>query len=310
MKKQILIIIFLIFTHFLHSQDVKIKALVEKTNDLNLDMWDLTTFAEKNIKDKEQLAKFYYYWIGTNIKYDKELLNKMGTISNEDFWKTQNEEIVYNSRKGVCAGYAKLYSWFLDWEDIESVVISGHIRNERNHYVELELDDNYRHAWNAIKLNGKWILVDTTWGTSNNSEISDFYFDINPEFSILSHFPEDEKWQLLEKPLSLDEFNNSKFINPIWFFKGFSDIPKMKSDKENYYFVYKTNTENWNVNLLYSSDNLNFKPNDIIKIDQGGNTYLKFSKKELPKHLYLKVNIYKLENNSMETFDDVINFKI
>lgn len=309
MKKQIFIIVFLILTHFVYPQDVSIKSLVEKTNGLNLDMWDLTTFAEKNIKGKEELAKFYYYWIGSNIKYDRELLNKKKTITNKEFWKTQDEEVVYNSRKGVCAGYAKLYSWFLEWSDIETIVISGHIRDERNHYVDIDAND-FRHAWNAIKLNEKWILVDTTWGTSNNYKISDFYFDIKPEFSIISHFPEDEKWQLLEKPLSLDEFNNSKFINTIWFFKGFSNIPKMKSDKENYYFVYKTNTENWNVNLLYSSDNLNFKPINVKKIDKEVNTYLKFSKKQLPKHLYFKVNIYKLENNSMETFDDVINFKI
>lgn len=307
MKKQILIIVFLILTQFVHSQDVSIKSLVEKTNELNLDMWDLTSFAEKNIKNKEQLAKFYYYWIGSNIQYDRELLKTKETISNEDFWKTQEESIVYNSRKGVCAGYAKLYSWFLEWADIENIILSGHIRDEENHYVELDTDDDFRHAWNAIKLNGKWILIDTTWGTSNNSEISDFYFDMKPEFAIITHFPEDEKWQLLEKPLSLDEFNNSKFINSIWFFKGFSDIPKLKVDKEDYYFVYKTNTDNWNVNLLYSYDNLKFKPiENITKIDQDGNTYIRFSKNEMPKHIYFKVSI----NNTFMTYDDVINFKI
>lgn len=293
-------------TQFVYSQNVSIKSLVEKTNELNLDMWDLTTFAEKNIKDKAQLAKFYYYWIGSNIEYDRELLNKKETISNDEFWKTQDEEVVYNSGKGVCAGYAKLYSWFLEWSDIETIVISGHIRDERNHYVDLDAND-FRHAWNAIKLNEKWMLVDTTWGTSNNSEVSDFYFDIKPEFAIITHFPEDEKWQLLEKPLSLDEFNNSKFINSIWFFKGFSDIPKLKADKENYYFVYKTNTDNWNVNILYSSDNLKFKPiENITKIDQDGNTYLRFSKNKMPKQIYFKVNI----NNISMTYDDVINFKI
>ena len=306
MKKQILILVFLILTNFAYSQDVSIKSLVEKTNELNLDMWDLTTFAEKNIKNKEQLAKFYYYWIGSNIKYDRELLNKKETISNKEFWKTQKENIVYNSRKGVCAGYAKLYSWFLEWADIETIVISGHIRNQKNHYVKLDADDNFRHAWNAIKINGKWILVDTTWGTSNNSEISDFYFDIKPEFAIITHFPEDKKWQLLEKPLSLNEFNQSKFINSIWFFKGFSNIPKLKTDKEYFYFEYKINTDNWKVDLLYSSDNLKFKTvDDVTKIDQDGNTYLKFPKNQMPEHIFFKVNIY----NSINAYDDVINFK-
>jgi hypothetical protein len=34
------------------SQTESIKSLIEKTNELNLDMEDLTTFAEENLKDK------------------------------------------------------------------------------------------------------------------------------------------------------------------------------------------------------------------------------------------------------------------
>ncbi len=58
------------------SQTESIKLLIEKTNELNLDIWDLTTYAEENLKDKEELAKFFYYWIGANIQYDKETFSK------------------------------------------------------------------------------------------------------------------------------------------------------------------------------------------------------------------------------------------
>ncbi|NCP91236.1 MAG: hypothetical protein GW827_13595, partial [Flavobacteriales bacterium] len=186
MKRTFCITFFILFlTNSVISQTESIKALLEKTNELNLDMWDLTTYAEENLKDKEELAKFFYYWIGSNIQYDEETFSKVisGELSNEKFWELQDESVVYENRKGVCAGYANLYKWFLDWADIETVVISGHIRDLRNHYVELESDDNFRHAWNAIKLNDKWILVDTTWGTSKDQETSEYYFDIKPEFS-------------------------------------------------------------------------------------------------------------------------------
>jgi len=315
MKKTICItFLILSFINFGFSQNENIKSLVKKTNELNLDMWDLTTYAEKHIKDKEQLARFFYYWIGTNIKYDRETYQEIinGTIDNKKFWENQEESVVYNTRKGVCAGYSKLYQWFLDWVDIETVVISGHIRDERNHYVELELDDIHRHAWNAIKINNKWLLVDTTWGTSNEESQSEFYFDIKPEHSIITHYPEKSEWQLLKKPLTLEEFNNSKFIKPIWFFVGFSDIPKLMSDKDFYYFVFKNNPKSeWTVGLKLSTDNLNFKPiESIIAINQEGNTYLKFSKEKLPKHIYFKVNLLKTENNSWTKYEDIINFKI
>lgn len=131
---------------------------------MNLDMWDLTDYAKENIEDKDELAKFFYYWIGANIQYDNELFEKIiaGTITNEEFSEKQDEYDVYENRKGVCAGYANLFKWFMYKIDIEVVVISGYIRDSRNHYVELESDDNFRHAWNAIKLNNEWILIDTT----------------------------------------------------------------------------------------------------------------------------------------------------
>ncbi len=306
-----------LFSNSVFSQTEKIKELVEKTSELNLDMWDLTTFAEENIEDKEQLALFFYHWIGSNIKYDNDTFSKVisGTISNEDFWKSQEESVVYDKRKGVCAGYSKLYQWFLDWVDIEAVVISGHIRDYSNHYVELENDDDFRHAWNAIKLNGKWILVDTTWGNSNDPNQSDYYFDINPEWLIITHYPEKSKWQLLQKPLTLEEFNNSKYVKPVWFHLGFDEAPKLMADEKYYYFVYKDPDNDWSVNLQYSSDNINFNfIRDIKPTEQNGMVYYRFDKKQITKEAFFKVGLTLLiqKNNEYSTINhtDVINFKI
>ena len=54
--------------------------------------------------------------------------------------------------------------------------------------------------------------------------------NIKPEFSIITHYPENDKWQLLEKPLTLEEFNNSQFIKPIWFKIGFTEIPNFYAE--------------------------------------------------------------------------------
>ena len=104
----------------------------------------------------------------------------------EEYLKKQDEYRVYEDRKGVCGGYANLFKWFMMEADIEVEYIIGHIRDERNHYVELS-SDKFTHAWNSIKLNGKWILIDTTWGSSYNISQSEFYFDIKPELSINTH---------------------------------------------------------------------------------------------------------------------------
>ncbi len=228
----------------------------------------------------------------------------------EEYIKKQDEFQVYENRKGVCAGYANLFEWFMKEIDVEVENVSGHIRDERNKYVELESDDDFRHAWNVVKISGKWMIVDTTWGTSLNPIVSDYYFDVKPEQSIITHYPKNKKWQLLDKSLSLDEFNKSKFINRIWFFKGFSDIPKLKKDsKYYYYFIYKTNPiKEISIDLQFSADNLTFNSiQNITKIDQDGFTFLKFNKSIITKKAYFKVNLKKYGN---VYYRDVINFKL
>ena len=311
MKRYILFFLFLVFTHFTFSQNKQVKLLVEKTNNLELDMLDLVEYAQNNITNEKELAYFFYYWIGTNIKYDHKLLQKglTGKLTNNGFRSSQKASTVFKNKKGVCAGYANLFKWFMLDVGIEVEVIHGHIRDERNHYIELALDDNYRHAWNAIKINKKWLLIDSTWGTSNNSDVSDYYFDINPKRAIITHYPEKSRWQLLDKPLSLSEFNNSKFIKAIWFKAGFSDVPKLKKDNQYYYFVFKANKE-WSVDLLFSIDNENFNNiKSIKKIDQAGFTYLRFNKSHIPKKSFFKVNI-KEKEYGLTYYNDVVNFKL
>ena len=314
MKKRLLILLLLIFTNSISAQNDSIKSLVKQTDSLNLEMWEITNFAKKKLKKDTDRAKFFYYWIGNNITYDYEFLKKMNvsvsiTTINNEYLERQHAYSVYQNRKAVCGGYANLFKWFMEQIDIEVEYLTGHIRDERNHYVELDSDSNFSHAWNAIKLNGKWILVDTTWGTSYNVSQSEFYFDIKPELAINTHYPENSKWQLLKKPLSLEEFNNSKFVKLIWFFSGFTDIPKLKKDNNYYYLVYKTNSENRNlsVKLMISEDNLNFETiENTVKIEQDGITYIKFEKSKIPEKAFYKVHL--LENDYI-IYLNVLSFK-
>jgi len=315
MKKLILILFYFIFlVNFSFSQNEPIKSLLEETNKIELDILGLTEFAKDKIKDKETIAKFFYYWVSTNIEYDHKSLEdkKNGIISREEFGKRQETFQVYKNRKAVCAGYARLFKLFMDSVDIECNIVKGHIRDERNHYIELKSDHNFSHAWNAIKLNNKWKLVDSTWGTSNDKSQSEFYFDIKPEHSIITHYPENSEWQLLKEPLSLEQFNNSKFIKPFWFFVGFSDIPKLMSDKDFYYFVFTNNPNTeWSPFLLHSFDNINFKHiRELTSIKQDGKTYYKFKKLAIAEKTFFKVNLSHLKDNRMTTYEDIINFKI
>ncbi len=69
------------------------------------------------------------------------------------------------------------------------------------------------HAWNAVKIEGKYFLADATWGAGvinhkgkYERKFNEAYFLSRPENFIYSHLPADPMWQLLSNPVSPDVF--------------------------------------------------------------------------------------------------------
>ena len=69
------------------------------------------------------------------------------------------------------------------------------------------------HAWNAVKINSRWQLLDVTWaaGYVNDGHqfvrrFSGHYFLTPPEEFILDHFPENPQWQLLAEPVKMEQY--------------------------------------------------------------------------------------------------------
>lgn len=58
-------------------------------------------------------------------------------------------------KKVVCAGYAMLFSTLVREAGLESVYVNGYV------------GDTSLHAWNMVKVDGEWAVVDTTWNDSS-----------------------------------------------------------------------------------------------------------------------------------------------
>lgn len=54
----------------------------------------------------------------------------------------------------------------------------------------------------------------------NKYRFDDFYFLTDPEEFVHSHFPDKEKWQLLDVPIRLEEFERSVFKTSTFFSLG------------------------------------------------------------------------------------------
>lgn len=184
-------------------------------------------FAERIEKDFTKDAdkvRAAYFWIATNIKY-----SYMGARGRRIYprikiktWTSQEDfEYKYNkvyakhalqAKSAVCEGYAQLLFYVCEALDIKAKVISGNAKTFREEIGKIPNDTD--HAWNAVFFNNQWNLIDATWSTGNEEgkpgkfDFTDSYFCTAPEKLILTHFPEDEAWQLLEDKKSKKWFYN------------------------------------------------------------------------------------------------------
>ena len=106
-----------------------------------------------NMSDYEKVVAIWDY-LETNTEYETEAFEyaKQHNFSMEGATGFENTFNVYGilcKGKGVCQSYAYTFKLLAHMCDIESIVVIGTMHN-------------VNHAWNAIKIDGEWYMIDTT----------------------------------------------------------------------------------------------------------------------------------------------------
>jgi transglutaminase-like putative cysteine protease len=142
----------------------------------------------------------------------------------------QDAETVFRTRKSVCAGYAKLLEALGKAAGVEIVYVTG---KSRSQVSELS---GQGHAWNGVKVNGQWYLIDPTWDSGYVSREKGFtknyrteYLMPPPEVIGITHFPKDPAWQLRSNPINQGEFLRQPMMRPKFFADGLSLISPQRS---------------------------------------------------------------------------------
>ncbi len=73
---------------------------------------------------------------------------------------------IFLDGRAVCAGYAKAMQYLLQKCGVEAGYIVGAIRQDNG-----ELSTTDYHAWNIVKMDGDYYLIDTTWDDGSNTDV-------------------------------------------------------------------------------------------------------------------------------------------
>src|SRR5262249_54429317 len=114
-------------------------------------------------------VKAIHDYVALRLTYDFDAFKQIMAADWEHV-PSQEAVDVFAARKGVCEGYARLMTTLGKAAGIEIAYITGYIRDAKRR-VEAGADDatvkaaleGYGHAWNAVKLDGQWLLLDATW---------------------------------------------------------------------------------------------------------------------------------------------------
>ncbi len=146
-----------------------------------------------------------YEWECDNISYDTT-------------YSIYTADSCYNERRGVCQAYCEMFYYLAAAVGIKAEIVNGISKDHTG------IISNRGHVWIfAYTSEDRGILLDPTWGAgyvkdsvfTRRSDHSE-WFDVDPEWMILTHFPDIELYQFLEKPFTKEEFAAIPVANPLW----------------------------------------------------------------------------------------------
>lgn len=124
--------------------------------------------------------KALYGWLTANAVYDQDHYDKLAEMDPD----SSGPYGLLKNGKGICVGFATTFQLFMDMAGVECITVVGASRSS-----------TADHAWNMVRLDGKWYCADPTWDESD--EEPDWkYFNVTSDWMAYT----DHQWDYENVP--------------------------------------------------------------------------------------------------------------
>ncbi len=199
---------------------------------------DLGYRIQNDFPDDINRVRAAFFWVTQNLSYGKQLEDNFrgesfGSYAFPTSTKARIDNMVqskidraFNAKRGVCIDYSLLLNALFEQFGLKSRVITGISKSEIKKAGSQSVFKD--HSWNAVKVDGQWQLMDPTWASGLVDRLNkrfyrlyeDHYFFTKPEEFVKTHFPINQEWQLLNRPVDAATFFSGPIFYPEFFKKG------------------------------------------------------------------------------------------
>lgn len=130
-----------------------------------------------------------YTWLTANVDYDWSHMDIMAETTRDAYGPYGG----LVNRSAVCLGYAASFQLLMDMAGVECITVVG-----------AAFHSTGDHAWNMVKLDGKWYCVDPTWDANGRQQSGEEYewryFNVTSD-----EMAKDHQWDYANVPEAVTE---------------------------------------------------------------------------------------------------------
>lgn len=236
------IILLLFFATITFGQDYRaVDARVRQYPKTVASAEALATQIQKDFKNDKERVRAVYTWLALNVSYDMdEFLNgdrfiRFSYSNQADLQQKQKalkeHSIISTLRtnSAICEGYAQTFKKVCDLMNIPCLFVDGYSKTGVRDIGKNPPRPD--HAWNAVKIDNKWYVLDVTWGAGRGNgntwkaSFSDYYFFTDPNEFVKTHLPSVEGLSFAKNEPTKREF----FEEPIYSLSYFESGIKLRT---------------------------------------------------------------------------------
>jgi Transglutaminase-like superfamily len=153
-------------------------------------------------KGDSEKVRSIFIWVTSHISYDWAAYEN-GTGEFEAPMTTLQKH------KGVCQNFCDLFTALCIEAGMDAQTITGYAKSNISTEWMLYGFGSSNHAWNVVKVNKRWQLMEVTWA-QNTGNMN--YFMTDPILFRRDHLPVDPQWQLTKDTMTLEQYEHKPIL--------------------------------------------------------------------------------------------------